>query len=191
MTATRPPRMFVLPPIREDFSFAVLRRAYKSVRNDTVAFVRTKLHPFGDALAADPAGVWKPTAVRQEVLLPPTMPDLLSDPRRLTETFEDQARPDQTDLAIVVKLVLPAGPIHVSWELARQFARQAFVVGHGLPVVLVLHAPALSGVRDANPIHAHVIALARTFENAFAGFSTIACDAAYPPLVKLWAEMRG
>ncbi|TRW14492.1 hypothetical protein [Glacieibacterium frigidum] len=192
MTATQPPRMFVLPPVRPDFIFSVLRRNFKTVTNDTVAFVRSKLHPFAAALDADPAGTWKPTAARHEVLLPASMPDLLADPRLLTETFEAQARPDQTDLAIVVKLVLPTGcPIHVAWELARQFTREAFVIEHRLPAVLVLHAPAISGVRDANPMHAHIIALARTWENAFTGFATIACDAAHAPLAERWKALRG
>lgn len=190
MTATQPPRMYVLPPVRSDFVFAVLRRNYKTVTNDTVAFVRAKLHPFAQALADDPDGAWDPTAACHKVLLAAKMPDILADPRLLAETFEKQARPDQTDLAVVIKLVLPAdGTIHAAWELARHFTREAIVIEHRLPAVLVLHAPALSGVRDANPMHAHVIALARQYENAFAGFATIACDAAHVPLAERWGAM--
>ena len=185
-------RMFVVPPVRQDFIFGVLRRTYNGMRNDTVEFARSKLFPIAPPPSAEPERAWQPTAARYEVLLPNAMPDVLVDPKLLTETYEKEAKPRQTDLAIVVKLVLPAkSAIHVVWELAREFARQSFVVELGLPAVLVLHAPGLSGMRNANPMHVHAIVLARQYENGFTEYSTIAHDAAHEPLAAKWGRMRG
>jgi len=68
-------RMFFLPPVRDDFMFAVLRRTYGTVVNHTVDFVRSKLHPIALPPSTGSERVWRPTAARDEVLLPVGMPD--------------------------------------------------------------------------------------------------------------------
>lgn len=184
-------RMFVLPPIRDDFIFAVLRRTYDTETNDTVEFVRTKLHPIASPPSVGEERLWRPTAARYEVLLPRGMPDLLGNPKLLAETYEDQAVAHQRDLAVVIKLVLPPNTeMHEGWELARRFTREVLVIEHRLPTIMILHAPSLSGVRNANPRHVHLITLARRWEAGFSEFATIARDAAHEPLSKRWGEMK-
>lgn len=187
-------RMFILKPIEPDLVFSVLRRRFSAIDNDLVEFVRGKLHPVAAPVSESaPERVWRPTAVRHEVLLPAMAPDLLSDPRRLTEAFEDQPDTNKTDLAVVVKLTFRSESLtmHACWEAARCFARQAFVIEHELPTILVMHAPVLSGMRDATPLHCHVIAVAKPWAgNVFGEPCTIANDAAHEPLAEIWSGMR-
>lgn len=191
MSAQPSSALFVLPAIEPDLTFGVLRRTFKQQKNDLVAYVHGKLHPI-----ALPAKVgecdWSPTAARHEVLLPRGATDLLADPQVLAETFERHAVPDQRDLAVVLKVTLAATrPLHEGWEAVRAFAGEALVRDHGLAVVIILHAPFLSGTRTPNPPHIHVVAPARKLTLAgFAAFCDIAKDGAHAPLAAKWAKHR-
>ncbi|MGI4876208.1 MAG: MobA/MobL family protein [Janthinobacterium lividum] len=186
------PRLFTLPPISDDFRFGVLRRHFGKLDNDAVDFVRAKLHPVAPVPVAGMGRRWQPTAARYDVLLPPSMPQLLSSPRLLLETFEEHSRPDQRDLLIVVKIVLPADEmLHEGWERVRAYARQAFVRDHGLAVVMALHAPSSSGMHDASASHVHLMALTRRWDaGGFGAFCAIACDEGHAPLQAAWTKAR-
>lgn len=183
-------RHFIARPIEPGLTFGVLRRSFKTHVNDATSFGWTKLHPIRPARYSEeaPKRTWQPTAFRHEVLLPSGASDLMSDPRRLFETFEDQAVAHQTDLAVLLKLTFdPGAPLHVGWERARGLARAVFVAEHNLPVLLVSHVPSLSGTRTPAAPHVHVIALARVLGvRGFGGFCTVARDEAHAPLAAAW-----
>lgn len=190
MTQTMQSPVYVVAPIEPDFAFGVLRRTFNERTNDTVTFTRQKLHPIASAAAG--ARAWLPTAYRHDVLLPHDASDCLGSARILTETFEEQSRPDQRDLALVIKITLADDrPLHQGWESVRSYAHQALVRDRQLAVVLAMHVPRLSGMRSANPAHIHVIALSRELrDGVFGEFSTLTHDAGQVPLASEWAKAR-
>ena len=184
------PRHYIAGPLEPGLTFGVLRRAFQGHVNDATSFAWNKLHPIRPIGASEdaPKRVWQPTAFRYEVLLPGRASDLMNDPRRLFETFDDQATAEQRDLAVLLKLTFDAGtPLHIGWERVRGFARAVFVTEHGLPVLMVSHVPSFSGTRTPAPPHIHVIALARMLGvHGFADFCTLARDEAHAPLAAAW-----
>ena len=55
------------------------------------------------------------------MLLPEGMPDVMSSPKVLCETYEALTARHRRDLAIVLQLVLPvSAPLHKGWELVRR-----------------------------------------------------------------------
>lgn len=183
-------RHFVNKTIVPGFTFGVLRREFAGLVNDTVVFGWSKLHPIRPV--ADPAKpgqrIWQPTAARHDVLLPALAPDLMRDPRRLFETFEEQAVVRQDDLAVTIKLTFDNTlALHSCWERARAFARTHLVVAHGLPTLIVLHVPSCSGMRQPSAPHIHLVTLSRTLDaHGFGAFCRIARDEAHPVLAEAW-----
>ena len=186
-------RHYVNPQIEPDFTFGVLRRKFAGLVNDTVAFGWAKLHPIRPAPdPSSPAPIWRPSAVRYDVLLPDGASDLMLDPKRLLQTFQDQAVVEQDDLADTLKLTFTdAAALHVGWEIARDYARLQFVRNHKLPVLIILHDPAMSGTRHVAAPHVHIMALARKLgPQGFGAFCTIANDEAHPALAVAWRKAR-
>lgn len=187
--AAQRPEMFIVPPITSDLVFGVLRREFSGVTNSATEFVHKKLHPFQPKrLADDPPGrIWRPTAVRSEILLPASVNDLMTKPDLLLTEFEGQAVAAR-DLVIMVKLIFYDDmPLHVSWERARLFGRVVLADRFGLATILAMHAPFLSAMRDPTPVHVHCLALARQLTVVgFKAFSELARDAGQADLVAAW-----
>lgn len=103
----------------------------------------------------------KETAARVEVLLPADAPEEYSDPDFLTRNF-DARLPEQGATAYVqLTMRFPdALNLHGPYERCRSFLREEFVDGRSLPVLMVLHAPHLTG--SSNAPHVHALILPRT-----------------------------
>lgn len=141
-----------------NFGFGVLRTRYLGTRaNSAAAFARLKLRP-GQPPAAPG---WRATASRWEVLLPVRASDDFLEPQTLMERYEAAAVSWRTGLLCCVTLKFPGTErLHASYEKARSFARTSFALNRELPVLLIQHAPHLSG--SANPPHVHLLIVPRT-----------------------------
>lgn len=187
------PPIFMMSGQTEGFSFGVLRRQFSNRTNRTHEWIHRKLH-LDRAVAPPPeAPRWKPDCARHDVLLPDGVMDTLLNPALLALSFEAEAEGDRfrRDLVIHVRLVAPPDrPLHAFWERARRFAAEALVGEAGLPVILALHDPARTVVREPAPAHVHLMALARKLEPRGWGRATdLVCDAAHPTLAERWKAM--
>ena len=100
----------------------------------------------------------KDTAARVEVLLPTDAPEEYSDPDFLTRNFD--ARLSEQGATAYVQLTMrfpEAFNLHGPYERCRSFLRNEFVDGRSLPVLMVLHAPHLTGSPNAPHIHALIL----------------------------------
>jgi len=184
------PSMFILPRLTPDVSFGVLRHEFSDRVNSATAYIHSRLHPVAPAPCQDdqPGRIWRPTAFKSEVLLPDSVPDVLSRAATLLDAFEAQMPTRPRDLVIAIKLIFPEGPtLHASWERARRFAKDFLVDEHQLAVVMALHAPFIAAVRNPNPVHCHICALARKIGRAgFLDYSPLAVDAGHAKVVDAW-----
>lgn len=185
--------MYFESKIDQDFLFGVLRRNYFDHINNAIDFCWAKLHPIKPANGMSYLNQpWQPSSDRHEILLPGGAPDLLVNPRRLLEIYEEQAPANQKDLLTAIKLTAPFGtPLHEFWETARTFARTALIAEHRLPTILVLHVPSVSGARSPNRPHIHLMALARELNGSgFSSFGRLANERAQVPLLAAWREIK-
>lgn len=176
------------PPVythapKHGLSFGVLRTRFSDRDNDPASYIAEKLAP-----VLPDGGHWKPTAARTDTLLPPGVPDLFLDPLALAASYMSNSLPAQKDLLICLKMTLDEDqPLHGGWERARSFAREVLVAAHGLPVVLILHDPAMSGQLRPNRPHIHAMAFARRFAaRGWAERSSLARDEAHHGLAEAW-----
>ncbi len=193
MTKPDKPPLFTLPRTEVRLSFGVLRRNFSGRINSATDFVWSKLHP-GRQMSSGglaPDEPWRPTAARIDVLLPKAAPDMFADPRELLRTFELALPDSQKDLLIVLKLAVDEDlPLHVSWEQARDFYRQAFLP-HRLAAAIVLHDPTRAGGRSPNPPHLHLLVPALTIgAGGWRGPTELARDDGHDFLVQKWRELR-
>lgn len=158
------------------YSFGVLRQAYRGRTNTAEEFCRRKaqpVEPSGDPLAIP----WNVTAVKIEVLLPRDADDRYRDPWVLTGEVDARAVDNEQALLTYITIPFPdARRLHEPWETARAFAREQFVLKRGLPVVLIQHAPHLSGSNNA--VHCHLLIVPRTLDGlGLRGFEAdLCCD---------------
>lgn len=180
------PPLFTHAP-KHGLSFGVLRTRFSQRDNNPVSYIAEKLAP-----VLPHGGHWQPTAARTDTLLPPSVPDLFLDPMVLATSYMSNLLPTQKDLLICLKMALDEDqPLHGGWERARAFAREALMAVHGLPVVLVLHDPAMSGRLRPNGPHIHALAFARRFAaRGWAERSSLARDAAHDDLAEAWRQQR-
>lgn len=157
-----------------DFSFGVLRSSFSGRANSVLDYADTKLR----------------LCTRSEVLLPPDAHDGLLAPTGLWRSYESAMLPGQRDLATCVTIYLPdARTLHSAYEEVRSFARQALVAEHGLPVMVVLHAPGLAG--SAHDPHAHLVIAARQLRSwGWGAFSALVRDEAQRELFDAWTAHR-
>jgi hypothetical protein len=180
------PYMYLLPSPGggHDWVSGVLRRTYNGRANDVVEFVRSKLHPV-DAPA--PGQLWKSTAVRSEVLLPPGGgSDHFLDPKTLTERYAEQLLSWQTSLLSVIKITLDSTTLNEPWSLVHAWTHSSICRARGLPVILVQHAPFLAGVEGVAS-HLHVLILSRRMAagSNFGGLDfELTSDEGHPPLYR-------
>jgi hypothetical protein len=180
------PPLFTHAP-KHGLSFGVLRTRFSNRANDPASYIAEKLAP-----VLPHGGHWQPTAARLDTLLPSGVPDLFLDPMVLAASYMSHLPSTQTDLLICLKMTLDEDqPLHGGWERARAFAREMLVAGHGLPVVLVLHDPAMSGRLRPNRPHIHALTFARRFAaRGWAERSSLARDAAHNDLAEAWRQQR-
>lgn len=180
------PPLFTHAP-KHGLAFGVLRTRFSDRDNDPAAYIAEKLAP---VLPHDKH--WQPTAARTDTLLPSGVSDLFLDPMVLAASYMSNLLPAQKDLLICLKTTLDEDqPLHGGWERARAFAREVLVEGHGLPVVLVMHDPAMSGQLRPNRPHIHALAFARRFAaRGWAERSSLARDAAHDELAEAWRQQR-
>jgi hypothetical protein len=185
------PNMYLDPAgTTPGFHYSVLRRSYNGVQNDAAEFIRQKLFPIG----APPAGDWRRpfTCLRYDVLLPPGAVDALMCPERLVEAYQRHLFSWRNGLLCVLKVDQPVTePLHSSYERVRQAARTAFALKRNLPVLVIAHAPFLSGASaTSRGPHCHVLGL--TAELSILGFTStndeITSDAGHLPLYREFRE---
>ncbi|MBB3763451.1 hypothetical protein [Sphingomicrobium lutaoense] len=100
------------------------------------------------------------TAERVELLLPADAPEIYADPDLLVSEYEKSlSAKDRLAFAQVTMRFANAINLHGPYEVARQWLREEYVTGRGLPLLLVLHAPFRKG--SANPPHVHAMVLPR------------------------------
>lgn len=168
-------------------SFGVLRTHFSSIDNDAAIYIATKLAP------GLPHGAgWRPTCARTDVVLPAGVADMFVDPMFLATSYMSSLPPAQKDLLICLKATLdPLQPLHQGWERARSFAVATLARDHGLPVVLVLHDPALVGHHEPNAPHIHLLAFARRLAaRGWAERSRLARDEAHDELAEAWRDTK-
>lgn len=172
----KPPHPLYLNPEGKlgDFDFGVLRTNYNGRENSVLAYARGKLE----------------LCARSEVLLPADAHDALADSTEIWRNYEAARLSGQRDLATCVTLYLPGTrTLHGVWEEVRCFARDQFVEAHGLPVLVVLHAPGLAGSPHAP--HAHLMVAARRLHAwGWGEFSELCCDRAQGEIYTAWTAHR-
>jgi hypothetical protein len=116
------------------------------------------------------------TAARVEVLLTPDAPQDYADADFLMRRYEETLPNDE--LTAFAQVTLRFGPdilnVHHPYEVARQWLRDFYVLGHGAPLIAILHAPHLVG--SANPAHVHGLVLPRRLTRL--GWAGMECDLA-------------
>jgi hypothetical protein len=181
----------VTEPAMPNIGFGVIRRTLgKDLINDVRNFVWKKLHPV--QRPANHQEPWAPCCWRQDVLLPPGVPDAYDDPRRLCEQYEEQAFPGIKDLVVMTTIRFPgSASLNADWENVRAFAREKLAIDRKLPVVLAMHNPRQAG--GSNPAHIHIMALARELDSSglFGPFlGRLASDHGRAIMVKEWRGWR-
>ncbi|MCJ7420435.1 MobA/MobL family protein [Sphingomicrobium astaxanthinifaciens] len=98
------------------------------------------------------------TAERVELLLPADAPEIYADPDFLVSDYEKSlSAKDRLAFAQVTMRFAEAMNLHGPYEVARQWLREQYVKGRGLPLLLVLHAPFRMGSDNAPHVHAMVL----------------------------------
>lgn len=138
-----------------DFSYARFYWAGgEGLRESLLPRLARKRHPAG----AEADGG---TAACVEVLPTRDAHQEYADPDFLMRRYEETL--PQDELTAFAQVTLKFGPdilnVHYPFEVARQWLREFYVVGRGVPVIAVLHAPYLAG--SENPVHVHGIVLPR------------------------------
>lgn len=165
-------------PAGIDLTHGIIQATYKGRPNTTGAAIARRLALHGSTA---------PSAYDDELLIPPSAPDLLRNLAALVALYEAQLIPNQLDLLGITTLRFPHDlACHRQWELARGFAKAALVDSRGLAVELVHHLPGLAG-RKHKP-HIHLMWPARRLNGSTWGaFSDLVKPGATTVLAAEWA----
>jgi hypothetical protein len=138
-----------------DFSYARFYWAPGHGKRDSLLSHLTKKRKPAAAEAQDD------TAARVEALPTPEAPQDYADADFLMRRYEEALPPDE--LTAFAQVTLRFGRdilnVHHPYEVARHWLRDFYVLGHGAPVIAILHAPHLVG--SDNPAHVHGLILPR------------------------------
>lgn len=174
-------------PVELDGTFGFARLGWgagSAPREPLSAYLMKKQHPAS-------AKAKHRSAAKMEVLLPPDAPEEYVDVDRLVTRYEE-ALGDNAETAIAqVTLHFPDAPnLHSRYEESRAWVRSHFVLGMGLPVILVLHAPYLAG-SDA-PGHVHALVLtAKLSRFGWIGIDDkVASDAGRKAALRSWEKYQ-
>jgi hypothetical protein len=99
------------------------------------------------------------TAAKIEVLLPGDAPQDYADVDFLIRHYEMSLSPEETTAFIQITIRFGDSPnLHRPYEAARAWLRSFYASeeGHGVPVLLILHAPHLAGSSADGHVHAIV-----------------------------------
>lgn len=164
-------------PAGVDMVHGVIQTEHKGQLNSAAEAFTRRLAPHGPE---------NDVAYNAALLLPPTAPDLLANIDRLLRLYEDQILPGQKDLLGITTVRFDHDmPRHVAFELARGWARQAFV-RRNLAVMLVHHDPGLAG--RSSKQHVHCLWFARHLHCCtFGPFSDLTKPGARALLAAEWA----
>lgn len=138
----------------ENFSFTRAYWTSEGQRESILDRINKKLDVIrsgtGDVLAR---------AARVDLLLQPDAPQEYMDIEHLVRRYEETLPPHELNAFAQVTIRFPNAPnLHQPWEMVRDWAKRHYA--NRVPVILVLHAPHLSG--SPNPGHVHCIALCRS-----------------------------
>jgi hypothetical protein len=132
------------------------------------------------------------TAARVEVLPTPDAPQDYADADFLMRRYEETLPLDELTGFAQVTLRFGADilNVHYPFEVARQWLRDFYVLGHGVPVIAILHAPHLVG--SANPAHVHGLVLPRRLTRlGWAGMERdLASDQGQLEAFESWSEFK-
>jgi hypothetical protein len=132
------------------------------------------------------------TAARVEALPTPDAPQDYADADFLMRRYEEMLPHDE--LTAFAQVTLRFGSeilnVHHPYEVARQWLRDFYVVGHGAPVIAILHAPHLVG--SENPAHVHGLVLPRRLTRlGWAGMERdLASDLGHREAFESWSAFR-
>jgi hypothetical protein len=122
----------------------IIQIEHKGQPNTVTAALTRRLAPHGPGNAL---------AYYDELLLPPSAPDLLTNIDRLIAHYDEQRLPQQRDLLVVTTVRFEHGVAkHVAFELARGWARHSFSA-RNLAVHLIQHVPGLAGRSNKQHVH--------------------------------------
>ena len=127
------------------------------------------------------------TALRHEVLLPCGASSEYLDRQLLVSRYDETLPSYFYDAFAQIKIELDEDkPLHIGYEMVRAYARRYFVLGMDLPVILVLHAPAIAGSR--NKPHVHIMIPARQLGHNGWGIAAreLCCDAGHVAALEAW-----
>lgn len=132
------------------------------------------------------------TAARVEALPTPDAHQEYADPDFLMRRYEETL--PQDEVTAFAQVTLRFGPnilnVHYPFEVARQWLREFYVVGRGVPVIAILHAPYLAG--SDNPAHVHGIVLPRRLTRFgwTAMERNLASDLGHREAFESWSEFK-
>lgn len=132
------------------------------------------------------------TAARVEALPTRDAHQEYADPDFLMRCYEETL--PQDEVTAFAQVTLKFGPnilnVHYPFEVARQWLREFYVVGRGVPVIAILHAPYLAG--SDNPVHVHGIVLPRRLTRfGWAGMERdLASDLGHREAFDSWSEFK-
>jgi hypothetical protein len=165
-------------PAGVDMAHGILQTMHKGQPNTVTAALTRRLAPHGRGNAL---------AYYDELLLPASAPDLLTNIDRLIALYDEQRLPEQKDLLGITTVRFEHGVTkHVAFELARGWARRSFS-GRNLAALLVQHVPGLAG-RDSKQ-HCHCLWWVRALHGStFGPFSDLTKPGARAILAAEWAD---
>ncbi len=169
-----------------DFSYARFYWASgKGPRESLFPRLAKKRHPAGAEADGD-------TGARVEVLPTSDAHQEYTDPDFLMRRFEETLPEDE--VTAFAQVTLRFGPnifnVHHPFEVARQWLREFYVTGRGVPVIAILHAPYLAA--SDNPAHVHGIVLPRRLTRfGWAGMERdLASDLGQRNAFESWSEFK-
>lgn len=165
-----------------DIVHGAIQSDYRGISNSSGAAIAKRLAPHGGN---------KVSCFHHEVLLPSSAPDLIRDVAALNNLYESQLIPAQVDLLGITTVRFDRDLAnHRQWELARGWARHAFVGKRSLATILVHHIPGLAGRRHKP--HVHLLYPIRELHGGtFSAFSELAKPGAKLALAEEWAAWIG
>jgi hypothetical protein len=168
----------------ENFSFT---RAYWASEGDRES-ISERINKKINVIRSD-AGEVLAKAAKVDLLLQPDAPQEYMDIDHLVRRYEETLPPHELNAFAQVTVRFPNAPnLHQPWEMVREWAKLHYATR--VPVILILHAPHLSG--SSNPGHVHCIALCRSL--TIMGWSqierAIASDAGQREAYESWTAFQ-
>lgn len=142
----------------EGMTYDILFRSHEGQPHSALAFIEAKARANGRPLAE--AGRHLDVFANQ-LILPPSAPDLFTDPQFLWSQVDARAwSPNQHLLAGPTFWFQCSGPYHVIVRKVAAFAQERLADAHGVAVHLIAHAPAR--IAHKADFHVHLLCTAQT-----------------------------